>query len=304
MLLLIGGLLAFVLLFRVPSASHRFVWKLLDAGHIPLFGLVSLAFLRIVKQTDRPPGRAVYPYLAAWLLTVLAGAGVEGFQAFLPGRHVEIGDVLHNALGAAGFLAIACVHAHREVPAGIRLAVTTGACLLMAGAFVPAALATLDAFHMVRDFPVIASFERVGELSRWGALDAATSPSRRHTTDGTRSLEVRLRPGPYPGIGTRDLVRDWRGYDRLQFDAYLEGDHPLGLTVRVDDAVHDDRLEDRYNGRFTLRPGSNHVEIPLEDLRRAPAGREMDLETIVFLCIFSDALREPRTFTLDNIRLR
>jgi len=300
-LLFIAGLTAFVLFHRNPS-THLFVKKLYDFGHVPLFGLVSLALLRLLRGSGRPGGDAA-AHAAAGMLTLLLGYGVECAQTLIPGKQFETGDLFHDALGAAGFLSVSYVCTHREIPSAARRAVWITVSALMLAAFLPAAAATLDAVHAIRDFPAIASFERSSELSRWGVTDATIRSSEEHSTDGSRSLEVRLRPAESPGICTQNLLRDWSRYDLLRLDLYLPGDHPLSLTVRIEDEAHNQRYEDRYNGPFTLHPGPNRLEIPLIEIAGAPQGRKMDLSSVSSLCLFSYQLRRDQTLFVDNIRL-
>ncbi|HPC47581.1 MAG TPA: succinyl-CoA synthetase subunit beta, partial [Deltaproteobacteria bacterium] len=97
--------------------------------------------------------------------------------------------------------------------------------------------------------------------------------------------------------------RDWRGFESLAFDAYLEGTTPLPVTVRINDLEHNEQYSDRYNRTFTLKPGANRVVIDLHEVERSPAGRRMDMGRIALVCLFSYQLKEPRTVYLDNVRL-
>jgi len=301
-LLLLAGLLAFVLFFQLNYGSHFFVRTLLNFGHIPLFGVVSLVLLKLIKEEHRRAPTCAN-FVAAGLLTLLLGFGVECIQTIIPGKQFETDDLLFDLLGAAGFLSVAFVRSHREIPASARRAVLIGVSLLMLAAFLPVAVSTFDAVRMYRDFPVIASFEKNTELSRWQGNNASIRLAERNPTTGKSCMEVRLDPGEYPGINTRNLVRDWSPYDLLLFDVYLQGDQPLSLTVRIDDKAHNQQFEDRYNVRFLLRPGLNRVKIQLIDLVNAPKGRTMDLKSIVALYIFTFNLQEKRTFCIENILL-
>ena len=87
---------------------------------------------------------------------------------------------------------------------------------------------------------------------------------------------------------------------------HLYNDRPteLRITIRIHDWWHDDEYVDRFNRTLVLRPGDNWVIIDLPDVRTAPAGREMDMERIAALYLFTTKLTDTAVVYIDDIQLR
>jgi hypothetical protein len=99
---------------------------------------------------------------------------------------------------------------------------------------------------------------------------------------------------PYP---------DWSGHLRLVFTIVSDLDAPLRLVVRVHDAAHDQRGKDRFNRSLTVSPGVNRFAISLDDIRRAPDRREMDMRRIRGIILFAYRLNAPTHVYLGAWRL-
>jgi hypothetical protein len=80
-------------------------------------------------------------------------------------------------------------------------------------------------------------------------------------------------------------------------------DAPLPLVLRVHDASHDQRYADRFNRLLLIHPGVNRIVIPLDDVRRAPDRREMDMTRIRGIMLFAYRLAEPTHVFIGPIRL-
>ncbi|MGB8719066.1 MAG: hypothetical protein WCD46_07125, partial [Desulfobacterales bacterium] len=148
-------------------------------------------------------------------------------------------------------------------------------------------------------------FETTTELGRWNG-SAARTLSGEVFRDGRRSLEISLTCDTYSGVGLKYFPRDWRGYSALEFSVFNPGTAPLALTCRVHDRTHTtarQRYSDRFNRRITIKPGWNDISIALEEIRRAPLTRPMDLSRIDGLGLFSVRLPTPVTVYLDRVRL-
>jgi hypothetical protein len=80
-------------------------------------------------------------------------------------------------------------------------------------------------------------------------------------------------------------------------------DASLPLVIRINDAAHDNRYADRFNRQVVIRPGVNRVVIPLDDVRRAPNRREMDMRHIRQIIVFGYRVTAPTHVYLGPIRL-
>jgi hypothetical protein len=97
-----------------------------------------------------------------------------------------------------------------------------------------------------------------------------------------------------PGLQLFEPEPDWRGHSVLKIDLVNPGDRSLRLVVRVHDAMHDQRHEDRFNRAFTLAPGSRRVlEIPIDDIESAPRGRPLDLSRVAAIGLFEGSRPAP-----------
>lgn len=295
------AVVSFLLFFDFGRSDSRILDEILSFGHLLLFGAVGLVTLWILNKGDWPC-RQDNLYIRAWAITSILGALTECIQALIPYRHFRVIDILTDALGAAVFLTLTYSFQKGANHKGVAL-LRNGLLVLMIVRAYPIFAATIDTRNMEKDFPVLSSFESPFEISRWICKEGSMKRTSLHATDGAYSLQVKLPPGIYPGITLDYMMNDWRGYNRLSFDVFIDGSAPLDLSMRINDRKHNDEFIDRYNKRFLLRPGPNHISIGLDAVRTAPRGRKMDMSDITVLCIFSYKLKEPRTAYFDNFRL-
>jgi hypothetical protein len=89
----------------------------------------------------------------------------------------------------------------------------------------------------------------------------------------------------------------------LIFTAWSDLDAPLPISIRIHDARHDQRFEDRYNTVVVLGPGAARVVIPLEDVRMAPQDRVMDMHAIRAIVLFAHKLKRPARIYLGEFFL-
>jgi hypothetical protein len=75
------------------------------------------------------------------------------------------------------------------------------------------------------------------------------------------------------------------------------------LTLRIDDVAHNQEHKDRFNRTFSIEPGLNDLAVTLDDVRRAPAEREMDLRRMAQLILFTNRPREPFELLISDIWL-
>ena len=87
--------------------DHTRLWReILNAGHIPLFGILALAVLRLSTEllAKQIQNRYVH-YVIALTAAGAIGAGAEFLQIFLA-RDANVADFVRDVAGAACFLAI------------------------------------------------------------------------------------------------------------------------------------------------------------------------------------------------------
>ena len=107
----------------------------------------------------------------------------------------------------------------------------------------------------------------------------------------------------YPGLILREPFPDWTGYDRLEFELYSDAQVPRQMAIRINDTRHDNRYSDRFNRALTVSPGVNQFSVQLDEVRNAPQGRTMDMQSIHGIAIFAVSPRETFSVYLDGFRL-
>ncbi len=151
---------------------------------------------------------------------------------------------------------------------------------------------------------VLCDFEKDSDLDRlhWKCR-VLYSLSPRHATHGRHSLRMDLYPSTYPGLSPRLALHDWRGFESLCFDIFNPGPETLHITVRIDDREDTPPYADRYNCRFTLRPGMNAVRIPIAGLMTSGTGRRLNPAGISRFLFFMVNPAKKRTLFVDYLRL-
>jgi VanZ family protein len=301
LILIITLIVSFLLFYDFGNSGSRIIDTILSYGHLLLFGLVALASLKILNK-----GNWLWIerslYVKAWAIASFLGVLTECIQAFIPYRHFRLTDILTDALGAAGFLVLFYPFKKGAEHRGIVVMRNILLVLMIIRAY-PIVTTIIDTRDMEKDFPLLSSMEAPFEISRWTNKESEIEPSRLHATEGEHSLKVNFLPGVYPGVSLNNLVNEWRDYKSMSFDVFLDEFSPLKVTVRINDRLHNEEYTDRFNRSFQLQPGVNHISIGLEEVKKAPHGREMNISDISNICIFCHSLKQSRTVYFDNFRL-
>ncbi len=318
-LLLAAGLMALVVLAQTPDRS--IFWSaVVDAGHAPLFGLFALTILWAAsawggatgsQAAARPGSLRIRTYVLALAVTVTFGALTEILQA-LGSKDAELWDFIRDVLGGASALLLAFALGQRKRPrrAGGRLGRVLP--VLVAAVLLAVALlrvTTVAIAHLWRD----SAFPRLCEFNhRWGATfigvqDAVITqgePIGGWAREAPGPIaRVTFHPAAYPGLSIREPYPDWTGYDRLTFDVYSEAPAPVQLHLRIDDVHSEELYTDRFNRVLIVEPGANRISIALDDVRRGPRARPMDLAHIRALTLFAMSPPAPFSVYLDGFRL-
>lgn len=288
-------LAAVLLLVPMPTGS-RWLGRLLDLAHAPLFaGLAGALGLSLPRPRRR--GRSL---AGVWCGLVAFGAVTEWLQGFTlrqSSLHDLVANILGSSAGTLGAGASATGGRARWV-AGI-----LGGVSLLAGV-VPGVPGLVDCVHQASDFPVLASLERPFELTRWTSQECRISRSREWSSSGQWSLLMEMRPGTYPGAALEEPSKDWTGFETLAMDLHLADGPAVDLVIKVYDVEHNFDSSDRFHEVVHLEPGkTTSVSIPLARIEQAPAARRMVLSRIKFVQLFATNLTEPRRVFLDRMRL-
>lgn len=314
-LLTIGALGIFLFIDRCELPDNTFLLQALNnAGHTPLFGALSLLILALLRQILGARRMKTTTYY--WLALMVSGliAVFSELIQYVGPRDADLVDLFRDLAGAGSFLAVYWSYSSLSGSEG-RGATSRGrrwwrvaGILVFLGAMAP--LALWGGAYIYRDakFPMVADFESSWSnkfLSSFGAdLDYVPHPASAMDDAKNRVARLHIHPSDYAGLAVVEPYPDWTDHTSLNFEIYSLQPDSFNLEIRINDAAHNQDYYDRYNQTLTVAPGSNRFEILLDDVRRAPRSREMEMTEVVEISIFAWRPTETLTFCIDNIHLR
>jgi len=164
-----------------------------------------------------------------------------------------------------------------------------------------------DAIDIQPRVRVIFDFERAAHAAWWRPVRISKNPfqawKKQFASKGNGSMAVDLDAGTaYPGV--RLVARsnqpfDWSWADLLRLEVFNTCDSPVTLHMIVDSAPGAGG-SGRISREFRLRPGMNHLRLPLRPPDKPPA---FDLSHIAEVVIFGDNPRTTLRLYIDEFRL-
>jgi hypothetical protein len=291
-LLFVGSLLLFLRLPIPPTEAGR---TLENAGHLPLFLMVTLSVLFVLRE--RPGFTGARLYVLAGLAGIGAGFLSEVIQRPLR-RDASWEDVLADAVGAICGLAVYALFDRRSgLQRWHRILAVLVAITCMAIYVAPIVTMTRAYLHRNGQFPVLADFQSRIELFWTRNIGV-----RREIVDG--ALAVHFVTDETPGVSFYEPVPDWRAYKILVLDVENAAAEPLNLGVRVHDRKHNWTFNDRYNRSYDLAGRERRtLRIRLDDIRHGPRSRLMDMARISDITLFRDKKSGSRELRIHAMRL-
>lgn len=274
------------------------LWQeLKNFGHMPVFALVALALFGIaVNLPGTSRMRRGIQYLLAFAALVVAGALSESTQIVGP-RDADLWDFCRDISGGLCALAMLAsfdrrlsLRAALKRP-GWRHGLRVVAVVVLLANFVPVAIWVESYRRRAARMPALYHFDSQWELmftkANGAKLEIVSSPSGWDEMDNRRVGRMTFGPYRYPGIIFREPYKDWSPYRYLDMELYSEYDGVIDVVLRIDDMHCSDFVEDRFNKRMKLAPGSHSLRIPLEEVRSAPEKREFDLAAVKAMILFA-----------------
>lgn len=280
------------------ARSFKAFWNI---GHIVYYALLPFAiFTFTAKRPLRPAAQVVIGLGLALVLGIMVELAQSSFQ-----RTPDAGDIVRNLIGAlVGIFFLLPVR--ETIPRRSLRLLQTAALILAASQIYPIAVAITDEYRVERQFPILSSFETPYEIQRWQG-DAKFSVDDDIAATGRHAMRIAMTKNRYSGVNLRYFHENWTGYKWLQMMVYNPSPGDLVITCRIHDQLHIEgtqSYEDRYNQQFTLSPGWNPIQIDLDQVRDAPARRQMDMRHIRGLGLFAARLPHPQTIYIDDILLK
>ncbi len=294
-----------------PPRSTMLLHEVYNLGHIPLFGLVALLALEASRALL--PRLAVRPfshYLVAFVSVACISLVSEVMQIGMVGRQAEVQDAVHNLIGAICFLAV-----RSAFDTGLWSPETRAPRGLLVGAALFAlfvsfwSLFELGWIYGLRAaaFPIVVDFDSRWQqpflLSPRANVFNVVAPEGWPGKAGEVVAEIRFPQERWPGITVREPYPVWSGYDTLRMEVFSLLDKPVPLTFRIEDVHSKPDYRDAFNRTVTIHPGLNPLSITLEDMMKAPAGRNLDLNQVTQLSLSTSRPDDPFSLFLSDIWL-
>ena len=279
------------------SRSFKHFWNLGHILYFSFFPFLIVSFECFRKQ--KPIAQVSIIIIATLLLGILVELGQSAFS-----RTPDIGDLFRNLIGAG--IAICFLLPVRKGFSSKLLLLFKFILVILIGLQIrPIAVALIDEHHARSEFPVLSDFQSDRQLDRWeGGADI--SIEKDINVQGNRAMRADLDTQRYSGFTLKYFPRNWRGYQWFQFRICNPSKEAFRITCRIHDKWHTQGPQlyaDRFNRTQSIPVGWHTIAIPLDDVRMAPTGREMDLGRIYAVGFFATRLPHPRTIYIDDVRL-
>ncbi len=276
------------------SRSIRALW---DLGHVLLFGLITYFLLSFSQWLRSKP--YITQILLILLFTLFTGVATELAQLDTH-RTPELGDLLRDLLGS--WIVLVFYQGRNLKYAKVMRLLTV---LLIGIALWPLGRAVADEWTAKKQFPILSDFETYFETDRWEAT-AFKERSMQNAAHGSFSLKCRLTTQKYSGFALKYFPGYWQNYRYLNFRIFSESASSIRLHCRIHDEQHlknNQPYNDRFNTILSVEPGWNNYRLSLEEVKRAPEGRLMDMNRIKSLAFFVTDLTKPVYVYIDYVYL-
>jgi hypothetical protein len=157
---------------------------------------------------------------------------------------------------------------------------------------------TLNTSLTLFDFESPSDLDRLNwECGKWFEV------SEKYATSGKHSLRALLPSGQYPGISFEGIPQDWSGKNYLNMDVCNPSDGGFSFHVRIDDNKSGWEYSNRFDVNFQLKPGMNHISVPVNSIKTNLHSRPLNLKGIKRMMVFIPNSPVKRELYVDNIRL-
>ena len=297
-------ILGFFLLFigRNPQNEPRSYAEIWNLGHVILFAVFTYTLIRDWKYLSKKTF-----VTQSWIIPticLLFGIITELIQVNFD-RNPDLGDLGRDVLG--GFIVLIFFAPKRsQIPLRSLKILRVIMLFIILFALYPLIRSVVDETISHKQFPVLSDFETPFEKYRWDAYHVKIGIDRTIARSGQASLKVELNTTKYTGLFLKFFPSNWTGYTNLNFSIYNPEQDSLRIICRINDTHHrrrDYRYDDRFNAKYYLQSGWNDISIPLDNIKKAPESRFMDLAKIDLIGIFAVKLPQPRIIYIDRVRL-
>ncbi|TQV74980.1 hypothetical protein FLL45_08540 [Aliikangiella marina] len=293
-------MMVFLFFGNVDHSDNRIIKEAWQTGHFFLFA--TLAY--ILTQLEPATKLNRFKLFGLVVITsIILGIVTELLQYFV-GRSLQLEDLINDVVGAiAGFLA---------TQIGIQKTWTKNVTMVVL--FLVTSIIGLQKFLMVsydnyqvaKNAPVLSDFETPFEQTRWLQATTINQVTDEQARNGKYSLKVTYNLETYPHSILRQFYSDWRGYQSFNFSVYNPNSENEKMFLAIQDMGHWGiayGYDKRFNKKLELAPGWNDFNVALEDIRKGPKDRTMQLSKMVSVSFILDKPKEAKVFYIDNLYL-
>ena len=161
-------------------------------------------------------------------------------------------------------------------------------------------------YTMLLNRPALIDYQSVSAIHQLKTQNANITLVNDPSVANRKLLKLELLPGKYPGLYIDKFVSDWHSYKHLNLEVYNPLTSDFSVVLRIHDAKHRESgnaVSDRFNRHITLRPGWNSIKQTLSDVRNAPSSRQMNMQQIAGLMLFSIDVRKTIILNVGEIAL-
>ena len=301
--LVAGGFLLSVSV-TLPDGDHTYK-ALQNFSHFLLFAFLGWAVLFLIH---RLMGLQFWKAVAVTAVGLFGlGFAIEVFQIKLASRDASLSDL---ALDVAGILVGVLLF---SMPRLLRQTKKIWAVVASVGMAFTVAVSMknvipLVGFDLIRpDIPMVRSFNHPFSVAKIEATGGAQFTKEVSKQQECCVLRMVFKPALYSGVIFHERSAHWSDYERLniKINSYLPDTRQI--LLRINDRLHNNLYEDRYNGSFTIVPGFNEIIVPLSLIAMMGntdfAGRKMNVDDVTRIQFFTNKIESAFALDLLSIEL-
>lgn len=306
------ALVSIVLIADAPPKTNLFLGELFRLRHVLFYGIGGLIVLELTALVGRRwiRKRSLY-YLVAALSVASMSLGLELLYP-LPGGFSEP-RILRNVVGGIAFLTLSGALDHplrrehdwlRGRPRRVIGWTSVLVLLVVMQSLIPIAVSyagRTGAYPRVVD--LTEGWQQRFVEPRDALLFVGMPPAGWDSRNERITAMILFEPTAEAGVMVHEPYTDWRGYNTLQIQVYSLLDDPRQLMLRVEDKRIEKPRGDRTDLPLDVKPGYNLYEIPMERLISGPRDRNLRLNKIRRVGVFSTGSDEPFMLFFSDFRL-
>lgn len=278
--------------------SERVIYVLWPIGHVTVFAFWTA--LLILYQPNIRNSSLIKQWYLLTLFCFGLGVTIELIQPFF-GRSRQLDDLLMNYIGVLLSLILFTRHS-------VHWIVKTGYFVVLGYFLLPSITTAYDEVKMQLEYPNLASFDNEVALTRWKADQRLTLITPQDLPEATTNMmKITFVKRQYSGVALRYFKRDWQQFSQLSFDLYNPYKQALPVTLIMTDKHYNKgkpNAQDRFDKILQIKPGYNHIDLPLDEVKQGVALREMDLENMAGVDFYMYKLKTPTYLYLASLYLQ